>query len=147
MARPKRKAARAAPDGRPLHSTTAPRSTRAVCASPTRGRGYPTIASLLAGVGLAVAASGCEPPQCQATRLDEVRVHGDTALTEVGSFQLKDAARELGVGLGVVTHPVSVSMPLAGAMPAVYPYPPEEDAGTSPDAGTPDVTEEVPGTS
>jgi hypothetical protein len=92
-----------------------------------------------AAAGLTLAASGCEPPQCQATRVEEVRVHGDTALTEVGSFQLKDAARELGIGLGVVTHPLAVSMPMAGAMVAVYPYPPEEDAGpaATPDAGTP----------
>lgn len=114
------------------HSASNAPSARVVCASPARGRGYPTIASLLAGVGLAVVGTGCEPPQCQPTRLDEVRVHGDTALTDVGGFQLKDAANELGVGFGIVPHPAIMApgmmMPVSAVpIPSPPPAPPSSD--------------------
>lgn len=93
-------------------------------------------ARLLAGsvllVGVAVAASGCEPPECQPTRTGEIRLHGGQAIDEVESMHFASAANQLSVGFGISPHPIS--MPLAGEMMAVTP---EEDPVVPlvPDAG------------
>ena len=82
--------------------------------------------ALAAAAGLATAAAGCSPPECQATRLGEVKSHGSSAIDDALDLEARAALDELGIGLGIVPH---ASMPLAGAMPVVL---------------TPEVLEPVP---
>ncbi len=102
-----------------------------------RSRSYPRLADLvrepaLAGVlrsavlgGAALSAlalSGCEAPECQATRLDEVRTHTGQALSLLGELAVKRSAVEVTVGLGLTPHPAVIM--LGGAMPMVTLPPP-----------------------
>lgn len=102
-----------------------------------RSRAYPRLADLLrepalAGVwrsavlgGAALSAlalSGCEAPECQPTRLGEVRTHTSQALSLLGDLAVKRSAVEVAVGLGLTPHPAMLM--LGGAMPMVTLPPP-----------------------
>src|SRR6185295_8577169 len=98
--------------------------------------------------GLAAGAAGCQPPECAPTRLGEIEAHTPSAVDALGDFRLKDAADQIGIGIGVVPHPISY--PTAGAMMPVMPPPPPEgpetgDGGSAADAGTPEVDAGAPG--
>jgi len=73
-------------------------------------------------LGAAGAASGCQPPECQASRWGEVKVHGSSAVTDVGRLDVGYALDELGVGLGISPHPSGPA--IAGEMMPVMPTPP-----------------------
>lgn len=120
---------------KPVKATIAHSASRtALLPAEARGRSYPRLAELLrepafssllrgavvGGAALtAVALSGCEPVECQPTRLGEITTHTGSALSSLLALSLRDAGRELGVGVGIVSHP----MALAGAMVAVVPAP------------------------
>lgn len=78
----------------PPEALRAPRSTGYV--SP-----LPSLAALVAG-GAAVA--GCHAPECGPTRAAELEAHGPTALSNARDGRVRDAARELGVALGLARH-------------------------------------------
>lgn len=102
-----------------------------------RGRTYPRLAdvlrepalagvlrsAVLGGAALsALALSGCEAPDCQPTRLGEVRTHTTQALSLLTDLEVKSSAVEVAVGLGLTPHPAAFM--LGGAMPAVILAPP-----------------------
>jgi hypothetical protein len=100
---------------------------------------YPTYAeltrgALTAGALAALAATaGCQPPNCQPTRLRELDVHAERAVSSALDLEVFDAAKELGVSLGVVPHP---AMALPGAMPIVAPVPAPPVSSAPPVSGT-----------
>ncbi len=94
--------------------------------------------AIAAAAGLATAAAGCSPPECQATRLGEVKSHGSSALDDVADLRGRQALDELGVAFGIIPH---TSMPLAGAAPVVItpPVVPSPTPLPTPDDPTPVV--------
>jgi hypothetical protein len=118
-----------------------------------RGRAYPRLAELLREPTLAgalrtavlggavlstIALSGCEPTECERTRLGEIKTHTSQALSLLGDFELKSGGTELAVGLGISPHPVP--MMLGGVMMPMTPDPlPSEPPPTEPPPSGPTV--------
>lgn len=85
----------------------------------------PSLAALLSAGAIA----GCQSPQCQSSRSGELATHGSQGARDLTHGELSGGLRELGVALGLVTHP---SMAVAGAMPAVTHLPPPVAQNTPP---------------
>lgn len=94
--------------------------------------------AVAAAAGLVTAAAGCSPPECQSTRLGEMKAHGSTAIDDVADLRGRAALDEVGVAFGIVPHP---SIALGGTMPVVLtpeelapppPPPPPEDPPPDP---------------
>ncbi len=61
----------------------------------------PTLASLVAGAGIA---QGCAPVECGEQRADEVRAHGPRGTEALRRGALGDAVREVALAAGLVRH-------------------------------------------
>jgi hypothetical protein len=108
----------------PAPATGSPREVTGV---ERPARGYPSARDAVAtntavmrgAVGLAIAlgltlgASGCATPTCVPTAREELKLHGQSAVSAFGVLELKGGLEQLGIGLGLVTHPT----PSAGMMP------------------------------
>ena len=77
---------------------------------------FPSLAAVIAG------AAGCHDPVCGETRADELEAHGAAAASTAREGHAREALREIGVALGVASHP-AVRAPdrvdAPGQMPAV----------------------------
>ncbi len=89
------------------------------------GRGYPTVAALLAAGGLALV--GCQDPECSASSSDELKSHGGRGLERLADLDVEGGFREIGVGLGIAPHPYAPMM--AGEMIAPVPTVPPTPTG------------------
>lgn len=83
----------------------------------------PTLASLVAGAGIA---TGCAPVECGPQRADEVRVHGPRGTEALRRGDLGGAAREVAIAAGLVRHGATqvFETRTAGAVGPVTPQPP-----------------------
>lgn len=88
----------------------------------------PTLASLVAGAGLA---QGCAPVACGEQRADEVRVHGPRGTEALRRGDLGDAVREVALAAGLERHGDTrvLETRTAGAVEVVTPQPPPTDEG------------------
>lgn len=85
---------------------------------------FPSLAIVLAGGALVPA---CANPTCGETRGDELEAHGSAGVRAARQGQGAEALREIGVALGVVTHPATTRRDViapAGAPPPVELTPP-----------------------
>ncbi|MFO0602035.1 MAG: hypothetical protein U0324_02620 [Polyangiales bacterium] len=90
---------------------------------------FPSLALVLAG-GAALPA--CADPVCGETRGDELEAHGAAGVQAARRGEGSEALREIGVALGVVTHPTVTrrdTMTPAGAPPPVELTPPVRPNG------------------
>lgn len=90
---------------------------------------FPSLALVLAG-GAALPA--CADPVCGETRGDELEAHGAAGVQAARRGEGSEALREIGVALGVVTHPTVTrrdTMTPAGAPPPVELTPPARPNG------------------
>lgn len=76
----------------------------------------PTLAALVAGSSL----TGCQSPVCSDSRSGELATHGGMTTRDLSHGELSGAAREIGIALGVVSHP----MRSAGAAVPITSLPP-----------------------
>lgn len=88
----------------------------------------PTLASLVAGAGLA---QGCAPVMCGEQRADEVRAHGPRGTEALRRGDLRDAVREVALAAGLARHgDTRVLETRTGGVPEpVTPQMPQPDEG------------------
>jgi hypothetical protein len=78
---------------------------------------------------------------CETDSWAELRTHGRTGASELADLQIGSGFEQVGIGLGVVTHPPYAPMHLAGAIAPVFVPPPVPSPTPSegdPDAPAPD---------
>jgi hypothetical protein len=63
---------------------------------------FPSLLALLAGD---VLLQGCYDPTCAPSRADELEAHGQQSVRSLGSGNAVEALRQLGLAMGVVSHP------------------------------------------
>jgi hypothetical protein len=88
---------------------------------------FPSLLALLAGD---VLLEGCYDPACAPSRADELEAHGQQSVSNLSSGNAAEALRQMGIAMGVVSHPNGATtigdpgMSVAGAVAPVQPVPP-----------------------
>jgi hypothetical protein len=102
---------------------------------------FPSLLMLLASD---VLLEGCSEPVCGSTRSQELEQHGQESVRSLGSGNASEALRQIGIAMGVVSHPTTVSSgvttdgaPIA-ATPVPVPEPPAQVTGGVPAPAGPD---------
>lgn len=116
-----------------------PPLVRVPTATAYEGR-FPALQVLLAS-GIVLPA--CAAPVCGETRADEVETHGRASMHAASDGEASRALRELGIALGVVTHPAATTVPDNGMHTAGVPVPVEH---TMPVVTSPPVVTTPPAT-
>ena len=144
MTEARKKGTRAARSCRGAPRATKPTASRGAAGYPSAFvvLATPDLAALVgralraAGIGGAVAlgawTTGCaEPPQCAPDRMGELTAHAGPALEEALRLEPGAAAEQLGLGIGLTTHPrpSPLAIPLGGVVAEPMPTrpPPTEE--------------------
>jgi hypothetical protein len=83
---------------------------------------FPSLLMLLAGDALL---EGCSEPTCAPTRSEELEQHGQESVRRLNSGNASEALRQIGIAMGVVSHPQTMvpSVAMGGAPPPATPVP------------------------